>query len=109
MFGSGENTWLMAQHLNVHSLSLLSARGVHVDLAGLGVRRTEASDAAHASGAELRALETHGRSHNRTPASNGLEVGHGAAARRGIVSGGASGERAEGGYAAFLQEGTDAL
>jgi len=82
---------------------------VHVDLSGLGVGCTETTNASHTSSPEFCALETHSRSHDGAPASNGLKVRHGAAAGRGIVSGGAGGKRAESSYTAFLEEGTDAL
>ncbi|KFY06069.1 hypothetical protein V491_08876 [Pseudogymnoascus sp. VKM F-3775] len=95
----------------------MSGAGMQLGLASAGLPG-EAADAFESSNgaksdlAGLRALDSHGRSHNRAAAGNGLEVGHGAATWGGMVAASwAAGGRegAESRWRGLLQEGTHGL
>ena len=98
-------TLIRAQTLDIHSLGFFRSRCVQFGTAHARVVSTRATKSA-SEGAISGARTLHGErfSHDRTAASENLEVRHAAGAGRDMVGSGGGGERAERGGGRLRQE-----
>lgn len=97
-----KHTRLMAEHVDIHSLGLLSARGVDVGLGHLCVVSTGGVEG-------LVALQRQGLAHDGAAAAEKLQVGHGASHGGRVVGCRRGRQGAQSGWRCLFQEGADGL